>query len=169
MRGYHAHPWGNRMDPEPREKSTYTPTPRDYESTQHLARALVTGTVPDGTYRLSLYGDGRLDLPDAKLTRGYVVGGVFGSVPISGPGLRHLAHANQYVGEAMEYAGARASGDFWSDEMAMYLGVWTDPKSGVREVELVEHVETEGIARSVGRNRGEKAIWDCANAVAIYL
>ena len=47
------------------------------------------------------------------------------------------------------------------------VGFWFDGDTGACYVDVVDHVILEEFAKSVGRARGELAIWDVANAEEI--
>ena len=49
------------------------------------------------------------------------------------------------------------------------LGVWIDPKTGVREVDATLWVESLEDAIRVGREFDQKAIWDCKANKEVWL
>lgn len=50
---------------------------------------------------------------------------------------------------------------------ARYYGIWEDDETGKVYIDAVQHVVTRGVAVQVGRDRGEIAVWDIANAADI--
>lgn len=49
------------------------------------------------------------------------------------------------------------------------VGVWTNPENGVVYIDPVDHVDSREYAIKLGRERGELAIWDAYENVAITL
>ena len=50
-----------------------------------------------------------------------------------------------------------------------YVGVWTDPATGICYVDPVTHVAGRDEAEKLGREYGELAIWDAFLGEEIYL
>jgi hypothetical protein len=48
-----------------------------------------------------------------------------------------------------------------------YLGIWTDPDTGIRDYDATVLIETLDHALAKAKEWGQKAIWDNANKVAI--
>jgi hypothetical protein len=48
-----------------------------------------------------------------------------------------------------------------------YLGIWTDPDTGIRDYDATVFIETLDYALAKAKEWGQKAIWDNANKVAI--
>jgi hypothetical protein len=50
-----------------------------------------------------------------------------------------------------------------------YVGVWTNPESGVMYLDRSVWVADKADAIALGKQQGQLAIWDCANETEIWL
>lgn len=105
-------------------------------------------------------GGGTIDRWSGKpqnFTEGYVVGGISTSLVLDGD-----TQVDDFIYHVARFMDRQHSG-------VKFIGVWRDPDTDLVHVDAVEVVKDRVSAEILGIQRGEIAIWDCANAEEIRL
>lgn len=93
----------------------------------------------------------------ANFESGYVVGGLVPTLVFDAD-----TQVDEFIYHVARFIDRQSS-------TVEYVGVWKDESTGMVHVDAVQWVESRVTAETLGIQRGELAIWDCANGEEIRL